>query len=46
MKDHFANPVVAEEDKLQLLEKLSKDAGFSQHTQNFLGLLVTVRTLC
>lgn len=42
VKDHFANPVVPDEDKLELLEKLSKDADFSQHTQNFLGLLVQV----
>lgn len=43
VKDHFANPVVPDEDKLELLKKLSKDAGFSQHTQNFLGLLVQAR---
>ena len=42
VKDHFANPVVPEDDKREMLEKLSKDAGFSQHTQNFLGLLVQV----
>jgi F-type H+-transporting ATPase subunit delta len=43
VKDHFANPVVPEEDKQELLEKLCKDADFSQHTQNFLGLLVQAR---
>lgn len=42
VKDHFANPVVPEDDKREMLEKLSKDADFSQHTQSFLGLLVQV----
>jgi ATP synthase delta (OSCP) subunit len=45
VKDHFANPVVPEDDKREMLEKLSKDADFSQHTQNFLGLLVQVLPL-
>jgi F-type H+-transporting ATPase subunit delta len=43
VKDYFSNPVVPEEDKRELLEKLSKDTGFSQNTQNFLGLLVQAR---
>jgi F0F1-type ATP synthase delta subunit len=45
VKDHFANPVVPEDDKREMLEKLCKDADFSQHTQNFLGLLVQVLPL-
>lgn len=43
MKDYFANPVVPDEDKCELLAKLSKDTGFSENTQNFLGLLVQAR---
>ncbi len=43
VKDHFGNPVVPDEDKLELLEKIGSQAGFSQHTQNFLGLLVQAR---
>ncbi len=43
MKDYFANPVVPDEDKRELLAKLSKDTGFSENTQNFLGLLVQAR---
>lgn len=43
VKDHFGNPVVSDEDKLQLLDKISKEGGFSQNTQNFLGLLVSAR---
>jgi F0F1-type ATP synthase delta subunit len=45
VKDHFANPVVPEDDKREMLEKLCKDSDFSQHTQNFLGLLVQVQPL-
>ena len=42
VKDYFANPIVPDADKAELLEKLAKDAGFSENTQNFLGLLVQV----
>lgn len=43
VKDHFGNPVVSDADKLELLEKMGKESGFSQNTQNFLGLLVQAR---
>ena len=43
VKDHFGNPVVPDEDKLELLDKIGSQAGFSQHTRNFLGLLVQAR---
>jgi len=43
VKDHFGNPVVSDEDKLQLLDKIAKEGDFSQSTKNFLGLLVKAR---